>query len=213
MMRVHLRFSSTENTMRSSLYISAILLAAFTNSAVARPGLGSLLFFSKTASGVSKSAQTSNSPDIIAPIPAPRDPRALSVAQIKNCIVSDKKQSDSEMSLRVSDEFIHRKERELSQAAERMKALSAQIDSFRPIVTYDELAVSRFNEKVESYNSSLRFYTAAAANFEQEQRMHNAKVTTHNDRLSAFKFNCAGKPYYSEDMEVAVKELRSHPQN
>lgn len=212
-MRVHPRFLSTRNIMRSSLYISAILLATFTNSAVARPGLGSLFFFGKTASAVSKSSHISNNSEIITHIPAPRDPRALSVAQIKNCIVSEKKQSDSDISLNASAEFIHRKKRELSQTEERVKGLSAQIDSLKPIATYDELAVNRFNEKVEAFNSSLRFYTAATDTFEQEQRMHNAKVKIHNDSLSTFNFNCAGKPYYSEDMDVAMKELRSHPQN
>lgn len=200
--------------MRSSLCFFSFLLAVFTSSVVARPGLGSLLVFGKTASVASKSASIPNSLDFTEPlyVPAARDPRALSVAQIKNCIVSDKKRSESELSLRVSDEFIGRKGRELSQAAERMEALTAQIDSLSPTATYDELAVSRYNEKVESYNSSLRAYTAAAANFEQEQRMHNTKVTIHNDKLSAFKLDCAGKPYYSEDMEVAQKALTSHLQ-
>lgn len=199
--------------MRNSLYLFGILLAAFTNSAIARPGLGSLLFFGKTASSASKNAQTTNFPEIYAPVHAAREPRALSVAQIMNCIVSDKKQSESELSLKVSDASIHKKERELSQAAERMEALFAQIDSLRPVTTYDELAVSRYNEKVESYNSSQSFYTVAAEKFEQEQRMHNAKVLSHNDRLSTFKHSCSGKPYYSKDMEVAQEALRSLPQN
>jgi predicted nuclease with TOPRIM domain len=132
----------------------------------------------------------------------------LTVEQLKACLIQEKNIDSSEQELNIKANPLDEKKAVLNRLEKEITYLENYLDlnQHRSFITQTQ--VDEFNLKVESYNALVEKYNIEISAYKALEIQYNKLVGSHNDLISMFDLNCAGKRYYEDDL-VAAKLMLS----
>lgn len=184
----------------------AVTFALCASPALAASGLG-LLKYLGTKASISATKNTPTSGDLnFDSLNVARDPRALSIPQLMECLRVQDRASGLDLSVRASKELIQRKRIAADNMASQIQAQKVQIESEEKDVRYDE-EKRALMEKIVRYNMLIGEHNDMWKRLEIERIQHNDAVTEHRKLASKFNLDCVGKPYYERDFETVQASI------
>lgn len=175
---------------RNTILSLVITCLAFAGAAEARKGSGAL-----TALGLAAGAAKTYGAN------------TLTVAQLKQCMILQRKIDNSAEALEPDETALTAKEQQFTELEAERKSLQDYLTQNENATFETQAQVDQYNEKVNRYNALIDESNRVVDEYEKLQVIYNGKIGGHNDMVNEFDSGCAGKQYYVDDMSTVMAEL------